>query len=166
MKMPIIFTILILFTIVFTGYYLFNYIKMVRQPVVDSPNDLERMPEIIIDGKHSFKIEIANTEALRQKGLMNRAYLASDHGMLFEFENSGFHSFWMKNTLIPLDMIWINQDLVVTYIYKNAQPCSNIISAICNSVIPMAPGKYVLEINGGLSDQLNISPGDKVQLNY
>jgi len=110
-----------------------------------------------------FAVELATTQSERQYGLMNRKYLDLDKGMLFIFENEDAHHFWMKNTLIPLDIIWINSSQNVVYIHKNAQPCS---SYYCPSINPGKNARYVLEINGGLSDKYNISIGDKANISY
>ena len=68
----------------------------------------------------------------------------------------------MKNTLIPLDIIWINEDLEVVDIHHNAQPCG---SEDCNSIIPSKEALYVLEINAGLAERYNLKLGDKIELN-
>jgi len=110
-----------------------------------------------------FTVELATTQSERQFGLMNRKSLDLDKGMLFIFKNEDDHHFWMKNTLIPLDIIWINSSQNIVYIHKNAQPCS---SYHCPSINPGKNARYVLEINGGLSDKYNISIGDKANISY
>jgi len=111
-----------------------------------------------------FNVEIAKTEAEREKGLMFRQSLAENSGMLFVFEKPGVFPFWMKNTLIPLDMVWINEDKKVVFIQKNAQPCVE--GTICEIIDSRVQAGYVLEVNAGESDKLGISKGDKVVLNY
>jgi uncharacterized membrane protein (UPF0127 family) len=69
----------------------------------------------------------------------------------------------MKNTLIPLDIIWINSSQNVVYIKKNAQPCT---PDYCPSIVPIKNAKYVLEINGGLSDKYEIKVGDKANVSF
>lgn len=110
-----------------------------------------------------FEVEIADNQALMQKGLMYRDYLDKNKGMLFIFEESGIYPFWMKNTLIPLDIIWIDKAEQVVYIEKRAQPCK---SDICQSYNTNKDAKYVLEINAGLSSELGINLGDKLYLKY
>jgi len=109
-----------------------------------------------------FNVELAKTPQEQEIGLMNRAHLASDKGMLFIFKKEDTYGFWMKNTLIPLDMLWINSNNTVVYIQKDAEPC---VVAKCPSYIPDKSGLYVLEINGGLADQYSIRVGDKVEFN-
>src|ERR1700728_235919 len=75
-------------------------------------------------GRHAFQVEIADDDATRERGLMDRRYMAADHGMLFEFDREAPVSFWMKNTYIPLDMIFIAPSGVVTHIAANAEPLS------------------------------------------
>ncbi len=110
-----------------------------------------------------FNAEIAKNYFERGRGLMFRKSLAEKSGMLFVFEKSGFYPFWMKNTLIALDMIWISEDKKVVFIYKNAQPCVS--GAICENINPQASASYVLEINAGEADKEGISIGDSVSFN-
>lgn len=95
----------------------------------------------------------------RSRGLMYREGLDSDKGMLFIFEKEGEYPFWMKNTLISLDIIWINENKEVVFISENAQPCSEEYS--CPSISPGKNAKYVLEINGGTSERIGLKIGDK-----
>jgi uncharacterized membrane protein (UPF0127 family) len=107
-------------------------------------------------GRHGFHIEIANNDATRERGLMDRRYMAADHGMLFEFDREAPVSFWMKNTYIPLDMIFIAPTGVVTHIVANAEPLSE-------RVIPSGgPCIAVLELNGGAAASIGLKVGDKV----
>ncbi|MCX6721733.1 MAG: DUF192 domain-containing protein [Candidatus Staskawiczbacteria bacterium] len=107
-------------------------------------------------GKKCFQIELAITKAQRQKGLMYRNELNKDKGMLFVFNKEGIYPFWMKNTLIPLDMIWIDSSNKVVFVSQNVQPCKNL---ICPSVMPIGPAKYVLELNAGICDEIGLKAG-------
>ena len=135
---------------------IYTYIKKLPQ----TPTEMRKTTIII--NRHSFEVEIAENDANRQKGLMERAKLEKNQGMLFIFEKNGIYPFWMKNTLIPLDIIWISADKKITYIHKNAVPCQNTVVALCKTIIPTNTAKYVLEINGGLSEELQIKTGDEV----
>ena len=107
-------------------------------------------------GRHPFQIEIVDNDASRERGLMDRRYMAADHGMLFEFDREAPVSFWMKNTYIPLDMIFIAPSGVVTHIVANAEPLSE-------RVIPSGgPCIAVLEVNGGTAASIGLKVGDKV----
>lgn len=114
----------------------------------------------ISDGKevHQFLVEVADDPAERSRGLMYREYLPENHGMLFIYEHSQKASFWMKNTFIPLDMIFIRNDGVVTQVETDAVP---------GSLTPIRSEEFVravLEINAGLSEKYGIEPGDKIAL--
>lgn len=123
-----------------------------------SAGAVEPLEIVTSDGKaHKFQVEIADTEPERQLGLMNRASMARDRGMLFKFEDEAPRSFWMRNTYIPLDIIYVASDGRIVSIAKMAQPLSDV------SLPSDGPAKGVVEINGGLSDELNIRPGDRVR---
>jgi uncharacterized membrane protein (UPF0127 family) len=112
--------------------------------------------------KNCFSAELALNEKQRETGLMNRASLDLDKGMLFVFGKENIYPFWMKNTLIPLDIIWINSSNDVVYIERNAEPCK---TEQCPPYTPNKKAKYVFEINGGLSDKLGIKEGDNASIN-
>lgn len=111
--------------------------------------------------KHCFEVEIAQTDRERKQGLMFRKKLAQDKGMLFIFEQEKEHSFWLKNTLIPLDIIWLDENQRVVFIEKNALPCPAQ-EEKCQSIKPNKKAKYVLEINAGLAEKINLQTGDKL----
>ena len=106
--------------------------------------------------KHVFKVEIARTEAEQARGLMFRDRLAPDRGMIFPMVPARYASFWMKNTLIPLDMVFIRSDGTIARIAARTTPLS---LAPVSSGEPVAA---VLEIAGGRAEQLGISVDDKV----
>ena len=115
--------------------------------------------KIIINDK-TFYVEIADDPIERAQGLMFREKLEENSGMLFIFDSSERHSFWMKNTIISLDIIWIDENLKVVYVFDNAQPCMN----ECNSIMPDRDARYVLEINSGLAEKYNFKIGDRVSI--
>jgi len=104
-----------------------------------------------------FQAEIADTREERNQGLMFRTELADDHGMLFLFPGESQQRFWMRNTLIPLDMIFIRADRTILGIVENAEPETDVQRSV--------PGlsQFVLEINGGLSARLGIEAGQSVE---
>lgn len=108
------------------------------------------------NGPREFQVEIADDGQERSKGLMFRREMADDAGMLFDFKSDQPVGFWMENTYIPLDMIFIKADGTVAAIAERTTPLSR------RTVPSGTPVRFVLEINGGLSDELGISPGDKV----
>lgn len=108
-------------------------------------------------GARIFRVELAQTQKEITTGLMFRRELAEDRGMLFAFARPAPISMWMKNTLIPLDMIFIREDGRIANIERNAAPHS------LDSRSSQGPITGVLEIGGGLSDKLGIAPGDLVR---
>jgi uncharacterized membrane protein (UPF0127 family) len=111
--------------------------------------------------KFTIKAEVADSAKERARGLMNRSYLDEDEGMLFIFENEGKHGFWMKNTLIPLDLIFIDAEGKIVDIKHNFEPCSKI---FCDTYKPVEPAKYVLEVNGGFCEMNEIKISNAVLL--
>ena len=110
---------------------------------------------------HCFDVELAITPKERSNGLMFREKLNPQKGMLFIFDKEEKHSFWMKNTLIPLDIIWINNNKEIVFISESTQPCKK---TSCPSVEPTENAKYVLEINGGISKEIDLAVGDKANI--
>ena len=105
-------------------------------------------------------VEIANTHLSRSKGLMYRENLVEDTGMLFVFERPGRHSFWMWDTKISLDMIWIDSNKQIVYIQPNVPPCTESIKSRCAIYTPTQNALYVLEVNRGFVDKFNVQIGD------
>lgn len=106
-------------------------------------------------------IELARDPYAWGKGLMFRNELASDAGMLFVFPKEGRQSFWMKDTLIPLDMLFISKDNRIVTIHKNAAPCT---ALICPHYTATKNSLYVLEVNAGFVDQHDIREGDAIEI--
>lgn len=122
-----------------------------------APSQTERLEIVTAHGPVRFNVEIADDDAERERGLMFRKSLSDNHGMLFEFEQSAEQHFWMQNTLIPLDMIFIAPDGHIVSISKMAKPLSQ------DNESSTGPAIGVLEIRGGLADQDGIKPGDMVR---
>ncbi|WP_243471162.1 DUF192 domain-containing protein [Winogradskyella sp. MH6] len=104
----------------------------------------------------TLDIEFAEDEHETQTGLMYRNKLGTNQGMLFIFPNTQMRSFYMKNTKIPLDIIYIDDELHIVSFQKNAKPFDE------TSLPSESPAKYVLEINAGLSDEWQLEIGDKI----
>src|SRR5688500_17061693 len=117
----------------------------------------ERSEVVVTTGEasHAFTVELADDAQERARGLMYRRSMARDEGMLFDFAEETGVSFWMANTYIPLDMIFIRADGTIKSIVERTTPLSR-------RGVPEDGVRYVLEINGGLSDELGLRPGDKV----
>ncbi len=138
---------LLVFVIVF-AYFVFQ--KKYGWPA-------DGFPRVCFKNK-CFDVEIAATEAERQKGLMNRESLGADKGMIFIFDKPANYSFWMKNTLIPLDMVWLDQDRKIVFINENAQPCG---SKDCSVVTPVIKSQYVFEAKAGTAKRIGLKYGDQ-----
>ena len=107
-----------------------------------------------------LSVELAVTRKEMERGLQRRASLDPRKGMLFIFPREGPYSFWMKDTLIPLDMIWLDESRKVVYIAHQVQPCR---SDPCPSYTPSSKALYVLEINAGYAQKLDIHEGDEAR---
>lgn len=108
-------------------------------------------------GTRTVAVEVVRSPGLVQKGLMYRKYLAPEAGMLFLMGDDDDHHFWMKNTLIPLDIMFITADLQVAGILENMQPHDT------NSKGVGKPSRYVLEVNGGYAKAHGIAAGTTVR---
>ena len=106
-----------------------------------------------------FKVAVADDDASRARGLMFVDELGDDEGMVFLFRREAPRAFWMKNTRIPLDIIYLDQSWAVVDIIENAKPCR---TQRCPAYPSQRPAQYVLELNGGLSEQLGLRVGDAI----
>lgn len=152
--MRILFSVLIVFSIVLLGGCVFPPAESSPVAPVGIP-----LPSVCVD-QDCVIVEVVDTPAERQLGLMNRSKLAEDAGMLFVFEEMGIHSFWMKKTLIPLDAIWIGDNLHVMEI-QTMVPCTQ---EPCPVYTPTLPAKYVLEVNAGWAEKNGVGPGELVTM--
>jgi uncharacterized membrane protein (UPF0127 family) len=107
-------------------------------------------------GSHRFTVELAETPAEMQQGLMFRPHLAPDAGMLFDFKEPTLATMWMRNTLIPLDMLFVDRSGRIVNIAERTVPESDAVIAAA------APVRAVIELNGGTAARLGIRPGDRV----
>ena len=112
------------------------------------------------NGKHDFNIEVARTPDQHRQGLMFRQKLAPDAGMLFIYESEQPVSMWMSNTLIPLDMLFLDEYGRIFDIHERAVPLSTDIIAA------KGPARYVVELNGGTAARRGIKPGDQARSPY
>ncbi len=139
-------------TAVLAGLFLFY-------PVYSSCTETDVNQLIIITdtGEHRFKVELALKGPDQRKGLMHRPSMDENAGMLFVFDKVITARMWMKNTLIPLDMVFIRDDGSVANIHKNARPHSE------KTITSSEPVRYVLEINAGLADRIALKRNDKIR---
>ena len=113
--------------------------------------------EVMFPDKTVVTVEIADTPALRERGLMFRQRMAPNEGMVFIFEQTGFYPFWMKNTLIPLDMIWLDSDRRIVSIAESVPPCK---ADPCPNYPPAGNALYVVELVSGFAKQHKLKDGD------
>jgi len=126
------------------------------QSPAQRPAALETLKIVTASGEHAFAIEVMRTDAERQRGLMFRRFLAPDRGMLFDFKVEQPVMMWMKNTYLPLDMVFISRSGQVVNVAENTEPLSERIIA------SGAPTYAVLELNAGIARSIGLKPGDKV----
>ena len=114
-------------------------------------------------GEHRFTVDVADTDRTRSRGLMFVEHMDDGHGMIFLFPNQEPRSFWMKNTKIPLDILYFDRNRRLVAWSLNTPPCT---TRNCPSYPSRVPAQYVLEINGGLSKKLGIRLGDELVLEF
>jgi len=125
-----------------------------------APQDDANAPRIIFADGFGVKVEVADSDDMRAQGLMYRDHLAEDRGMIFFFPQSGEYAFWMKNTIIPLDMIWIDEGKKVVHVAHDVPPCQ---ADPCPSYPPGANAKYVLEVAAGVAAKHHVKNGDTLK---
>lgn len=117
-------------------------------------------PYVELKGQR-YTIEIAADDPSRAHGLMDRTSMDADHGMLFVFEDDAPRAFWMKNTKIPLDMLFFDADAKLVSVQHNVPPC---VADPCAGYSSGAPARYVLELNAGQANELGLTPGDAMAI--
>jgi len=138
------------------GWISFAFLGLLISVGPVRPAGTQTIEVVTKTGVHSFAVELADNDAEREKGLMYRKDLPEGRGMLFDFHREQEVSFWMQNTYIPLDMIFIQGDGRILRIAENTEPLST-------RLIPSGgPIRAVLEVIGGTSRKLGIAPGDRV----
>lgn len=153
--------LLVLFTLVLAG-------GLASQIISSNENTLEQRPlegnqTEIYFGDHRFNVEIADTPEERAEGLMYREELGENQGMLFVYEEEADRSFWMKNTLIPLDIIFLDSNLEVINIEK-ADPEPNTSDSNLERYMSDRPAQYVLELNQNRSEEIGLEEGNEMSL--
>jgi uncharacterized protein len=117
----------------------------------------DNAPRVIFKDGFPVKVEVAADDENRAQGLMYRDHLAEDRGMIFVFPQKGDYAFWMKNTIIPLDMIWIDEAKKVVHVAHDVPPCQ---ADPCPSYPPGAQAQYVLEVAAGVAAKHHVVDGD------
>ncbi len=117
-------------------------------------------PAVELHGQR-FSAEFATDDASREHGLMMRTTLAPDHGMLFAFPYQAPQGFWMKNTLIPLDILYFDTDRRLVSMQLNVPPCK---ADPCPIYPSNAPARYVLELSAGTAHRIGVQVGDELKI--
>ena len=120
----------------------------------------DRFIKVFFAGGRSVTAELAATDEERARGLMFRDNVLPGQGMLFVFEEEGLHSFWMKNTLVSLDMLWLGSDKKIIHIAKSVPPCA---AEPCPTYGPETPALFVLELKAGQADALGLKLQDRLE---
>jgi uncharacterized protein len=143
----------------FVVFAAFSALVVACSPSEEEADDIhvEALTIETAGGNHKFSVEIADTVPERAQGLMNRHELDADRGMLFIYEDEQKVSFWMKNTYIPLDLIFIGSDGTIRRIAMNAMPHS------LDGIPSTVPVRAVLEVKAGTALTLGIRTGDRVR---
>jgi uncharacterized membrane protein (UPF0127 family) len=123
-------------------------------PAAERPLPSDRLLLVTDTGEHLFTVEIADDPVERARGLMFREQMARHHGMLFDYGAEGERSFWMKNTPIPLDIIFARADGTVVSIARDTVPFS------LDSIPSNGPARFAFEVNAGVADSIGLEPGD------
>lgn len=114
-------------------------------------------------GGKVFKLEVADNNQLRSKGLSGRQTMAKNKGMIFKFEQKGIYNFWMKDMNFPLDFIWLDNNIIVDLSKNIPNPSDNQPENI-RTIIPEAAVNSVIEVNAGIIDELKLNKGDTILL--
>ena len=107
-----------------------------------------------------FNLELARTDQERGLGYMYREHVGAAEGMLFFMGETALHNFWMKNCLVSLDLIWLDEQFEVTFIAHEQQPCPR--EGDCPQITPMKAGRYILELAGGRAAAESLQVGDRI----
>ncbi len=119
----------------------------------------KKFVKIYFSDGESVTAELAVTQEERERGLMYRKKLGFDQGMLFVFKEEGFHSFWMKNMLIPLDFIWLDKEKRIVHIEQNVPPCEQ---EPCPTYTSKVPAMFFLELKAGSVEKRNLKILDRL----
>ena len=153
--------IAVIILVVLTTFLIYQYFegqdKKIEKVVFYNGN--QKVSEIFV--------EIADDDEERAKGLMHRETLAENRGMLFVFLDENPRSFWMKNTLIPLDMIFLDGKKNIVSIAKNAEPCraSGCKTSSCPLYSSKEKSRYVIEVNAGFCEEYSINENTEIEFN-
>ena len=159
---PIFLVFLVLLVI---GVYTMDILLLVDMlpKTVDTDKSVVQLVNLRVRDK-IVRAELADTPDRRTTGLMFREFMEKDSGMFFVFSSAGLHSFWMKDTKLPLDILWLDDKYKVIYMRQNVQPCDEVATPVCPSYVPESKARYVLEVNAGWVGKNGIMLGDQFKV--
>ena len=114
----------------------------------------------VLPSGHEYRLEVAADDASRQRGYMFREQIGPRDGMLFVFESSARHSFWMKNCKVALDILWLDEAYRVVHVAADQPPCP--LEGPCLPILPLAPARYVLEFPAGTAAREGLAGGSTI----
>ena len=163
-KLILTFTIAVIGLIVGIGIFGILYFNETPQEVAEFDENTKHSKVYIYttNSEIMVNVDVADTSQKQSQGLMFRENMKWNHGMLFIFDNETILSFWMKDTLIPLDMIFVDKTFRIIHIVDNALPCT---IEPCPGYSSEKPVKYVLEVNAGFVETNDIEAGDFISMN-
>ena len=130
------------------------------EPATAPPSEsVSASPVVVLPGGSKILVEVVSEDLTRAQGLMFRSSLGRDRGMLFLFPRTAVYPFWMKNTLIPLDIIWIDESGAIVHIARDVPPCK---ADPCPSYPPKAAARFVLELAAGEAAARGLRDGDRL----
>jgi len=160
-KKSILISFFVVGIFVVVGFFLVNQpAKTFHQPNPAPKLEPQNIKYVKIAGQN-IKVDLALTPAQQSQGLSGRTGLGTDEGMLFIFDKPGIYPFWMKDMNFPIDIIWMDENLQVVYIKKDARP-----ELYPETYEPDTNIKYVLEVPSGFSENNNLKEGGKAELVY
>jgi len=136
--------------------FLFSCARPVTTSTINAPAETYTGPVAVLPDGYQVRIELVADDDTRAQGLMYRDRVPAGTGMLFLFAQSGEYPFWMKNTLVPLDMIWLDEARRVVHVASSVPPCK---ADPCPSYPPNAQAKYVLELGAGEAAKHRVANG-------
>ena len=130
-------------------------------PALAAEVDAPRYGQVVVPGGEVLRVELADTPSRRHRGYMYRERIGPEDGMLFVFPEDGIYPFWMKNTRISLDILWLAEDGTIVHVEPRVPPCRE---DPCESVWPMARARFVLEIPAGTAARLQLERGGGLEV--
>lgn len=127
----------------------------------DDPPPGPRYGRVVLADGTVLHVELADTPSLRRRGYMFREKVGPEDGMLFLFDREAFHSFWMKNVQMPLDILWMAGDGTIVELAPETPPCRE---EPCDHIVPLARARYVLELAAGRAAALGLGRGDVLEV--